>query len=246
MNVYNASGAIISSSSMDINGLTAENTPVVGDKLPFYDISAVANRVTTLENILKGALVSGTSATPATGDYICFRDISDSDAFKIGTIANVLSLSSAAVTAEGCSLYLTSDDNMGSGWTAGTWKQITGSWGERTDVGGYSAAGAEPTVPSSKAGKFWATAQICIAWGGAYSMFGQFRVNGTAVSNGSVVEISGASSTYGTLTLITQLTLAVGDVVSVWGQPSGANDVGTLLGNGTNCRSSFEVWRIGD
>lgn len=151
----------------------------------------------------------------------------------------------AAITAEGCSLYLASDNTMSSGWTNGTWKELTG-FSERTDAGGYSAAGAAPVVPTGKGGKFLAMfSPVVNHSSGTYYMHYQIRVNGTAVAGLPINLIGPGSGVIPGVTMTVQIALAAGDVVSAWMRPVGANDVGTICGNSTDGYTSFELWRIG-
>jgi hypothetical protein len=64
--------------SLDINELTAEAAPISGDFIPFYDVSAGANRKLDIDTLPKDFDINGLVAESAivSGDFIPFYDVS--------------------------------------------------------------------------------------------------------------------------------------------------------------------------
>jgi|GEM_PF-1537138 len=58
---------VIAGGSFDINGLTAETSPAVGDLVPIYDVSAAANRKMTRQNFMKWDFESAATAITTAG-----------------------------------------------------------------------------------------------------------------------------------------------------------------------------------
>ena len=76
-------------SVLDITGLTALTAPAVGDELPIYDASALANRKITLANLFKVIDALTAETAPATDDELALYDTSAGTGDKI-TLANML------------------------------------------------------------------------------------------------------------------------------------------------------------
>lgn len=79
----------ISSTGLDITGLTALTAPAVDDELPVYDLSATANRKITLANLFKVIAALSAETAPATDDELAIYDTSAGTGDKI-TLANML------------------------------------------------------------------------------------------------------------------------------------------------------------
>lgn len=116
-------------SGYKINSLTALTTPADTDSVAVYDVSAAAERKVTLENLKNLVLnISNlTSAGITASDWVAFQDISDSDATKRATVANLGNAWAAQyparlVPSTGTTGYFLRKTNTGT-----TWAQVLGS-----------------------------------------------------------------------------------------------------------------------
>lgn len=75
---------VASAADLDFIGLTSETAPAVDDTLPFYDLSATANRGMVISDLFKTINgLSADSAPDVTADYVVTYDASASAAKKV-------------------------------------------------------------------------------------------------------------------------------------------------------------------
>ena len=79
----------VSTTGLDITGLTALTAPATDDELPIYDLSAAANRKITLADLFKVIAALSAETAPATDDELAIYDTSAGTGDKI-TLANML------------------------------------------------------------------------------------------------------------------------------------------------------------
>lgn len=79
----------ISTTGLDIDGLSALTAPAVNDTLPIYDLSALANRKIALSDLFKIIDALTAETAPATGDEVAVYDVSAGTADKM-TLSDLL------------------------------------------------------------------------------------------------------------------------------------------------------------
>lgn len=167
----------ISSSGLDITGLTALTAPATDDELPIYDLSAVANRKITLADLFKVITALSAETSPATDDELAIYDTSAGTGDKI-TLANMLkvlnSLTEDATPDAAADFVLTYDTsanavkkakpaNLGAGGIdtvsvqvftgSGTWTKPSGvKYVRAVCVGGGGGGGGSKNAASGSAG----------------------------------------------------------------------------------------------
>lgn len=102
---------VVTFGTIDIDGLTAEAAPAVGDFLPFYDVSVTGNRKITFENFLKviNALTEETSPDRA-ADMLALYDASGATVKKAtpARVGGLVPLSAQSIVANVASIDFTS------------------------------------------------------------------------------------------------------------------------------------------